>query len=596
MNAKLSVLAPLLVSLAACAQVPAESAHAPVKPPVASQAPAKLAQPEPKGAAAVPSSDNEPEKAAAPGESALTGPLLYEFLLGEIAGQRGDLKLSAEAYADLAHKTRDVRVVRRAAEIAIYARDMAKAADMAALWVELEPQSVQARQLYAASLIGLGRFDEAKPQLEALLSMEGRSVGEAFLQVHGLLARSKDRLAALGLIKDLAAEYPLVPEAHLAVAQSELAVGQTAQALAELDEALRLRPDSEQIALLKGQLLSTQGGESALTFWKGFLAQHPDATHVRLAYARELTKAGRFEDARGEFETLLANAPESPELHLAVGLLSMQMNDLAGAEKYFEKALALGYPDQGLVEMYLGQVSEGRQRYDQALDWYRKVTTGEHAFQARLKEALVLGELKRVDEALALLEQLKTVDDTEKVRVVQTEAQVLREAGRYQEAYDVLSAALAKSPDVGDLIYDRAMIEDKLDRLADMEADLRRLIKLEPGSANAYNALGYTLVDRTDRIDEGIALLDKALKLSPNDPFILDSMGWAQYKAGRLSEAVDYLRRAYRGQADPEIAAHLGEVLWQKGEQDEARRVWQEAEKAHPDNELLRKTLSRFGQ
>ncbi|MDD4881254.1 MAG: tetratricopeptide repeat protein, partial [Gallionellaceae bacterium] len=161
-------------------------------------------------------------------------------------------------------------------------------------------------------------------------------------------------------------------------------------------------------------------------------------------------------------------------------------------------------------------------------------------------------------------------------------------------AYAVLSLALAQAPDAGDLLYDRAMIAERLGKLDVTEADLRRLIKLEPGHAHAYNALGYTLVDRTPRLEEGIALLDKALKLSPDDPFILDSMGWAQFKAGRLAEAAAYLKRAYDLRPDPEIAAHLGETLWAAGQHDEARKVWQGSLREHPDNDVLKETLSRF--
>lgn len=598
MNTKLIILVPLLFSLAACAHTSVESAHAKAETAVASQ-PVKTAEPAvnaPAATAEKPAAATVPEKGVEPGESALSGQILYQFLLGEIAGQRGDLKLSAEAYADLAHKTRDVRVVRRAAEIAIYAHDMAKAVDMARLWIELDPKSTQARRLLVSALISEGHLDEAKPELAALLKMEGPSTGEAFLQLHALLGRSQDKAAVLAIIRSLAAEYPTVPEAHLAVVQSAIEAGQRDLALSELDEVLRLTPGSESAALIKGQVLSSQDEAATLAFWKAFLGKYPAADRVRLAYARELTKAGRFDEARKEFEILTKKVPDSPELHLAIGLLSMQVQDLDSAEQNFSKALALGYPDDGLVKMYLGEVNEIQQRYDVALDWYRKVTTGGHVLQAQLKAAIVLGKMKRVDEALAQLDQMKVDDAAAKVRIAQAGAQILREAGRYQEAIDRLTLALAASPDAGDLLYDRAMLEEKVDRLPEMEADLRQLIKLHPDSAHAYNALGYTLVDRTDRVEEGLALLDKALKLSPDDPFILDSMGWGQYKAGHLAEAAEYLRRAYAGRADPEIAAHLGEVLWQQGKQDEAKRVWAEAKKAHPDNELLQKTLSRFGQ
>jgi len=568
MNAKPLVMILALASLAACAQSPAVSAGKVV--PEAT-APAKSV-------------------------SALTSQILYQFLLGEIAGQRGDLGLAKEAYADLAHKTRDARVVRRAAEIATYARDMDKAAEMARLWVELEPDSPRARQYLGTTLIGTDRLSEAKPHLEALLRTSERPVGETFMQLHGLLGRYKDKMAVLALVKELAGAYPAVPEAHLAVAQSALGAGQHAQALTALDAALRLKPDWEAAALVKGQALARTGDEAVLAYWQGFVERNPGAERVRLARAKGLAKVGRYEEARKEFDALVVNSPDNPDLRFAIGLLAMQMNDLDAAEQYLTQALERGFQDEGLVGSYLGQVDEGRQRYEKAVGWYLKVEPGEHYFQARLKAAVVLGKLARVDEGRALLRQLEAGSGAEKVQVVQAEAQLLREAARYQDAYDVLSQALAGMPDSGDLLYDRAMIAERVGKLDTAEADLRRLIKLEPEHAHAYNALGYTLVDRTTRLDEGIALLEKALKLSPDDPFILDSMGWAQFKAGRLNAAVDYLKRAYGQRPDPEIAAHLGEALWAAGQRDAARLVWQGSLREHPDNDVLKETLSRFAQ
>jgi len=568
MNAKPLILILALASLTACAQSPgvltkkgAPAAAAPVK--------AKPA-------------------------TALTEQLLYQFMLGEIAGQRGDLALANEAYADLAYKTHDPRVVRRAAELATYAHDMAKAAEMARLWVELEPGSARARQFLCTTLIGIDRLKEAKPHLKALMQMNDRPVGDAFLQLHGLLARYKDKVAVLDLMKELAGAYPAVPEAHLVVAQSALNAGQQALAIAELDEALRLNPGWETAALVKGQALAGTGDEAVLAYWKAFNEKNPGAERVRLARAKVLAKVGRYGEARQEFDALIANAPDNPELRFAVGLLAMQMNDLDAAERYLTQTLERGFPDEDLVRGYLAQVNEGRQRYEKALAWYLKVEPGEHYFQARLKAAVVLGKLARVDEGRALLRPLETTSDAEKFQIVQAEAQLLREAGRYDDAFGVLSQALAQTPDAGDLLYDRAMIAERLGKLDVTEADLRHLIKLEPGHAHAYNALGYTLVDRTNRLEEGIALLDKALKLSPEDPFILDSMGWAQFKAGRLPEAAAYLKRAYNQRPDPEIAAHLGETLWAAGQRDEARKVWQGSLREHPDNDVLKETLSRF--
>jgi tetratricopeptide (TPR) repeat protein len=572
MKAKSLLVILALASLGACAQSPVGQTATPAKKP-----------------AAGPDAESGP--------AMLTEAILYQFLLGELAGQRGDLALASDAYADLARKTRDVRIVRRATEIASYARRMPQAMEMARLWVELEPQSGRARQTAAQILIGMGNLDGAKPYLEAMLRLDERPVAEGFMQLHGLLARHKDKKAVLDLVKELAGTYPALPESRMAVAHAALNAGQDIQAILALDEALRLNPGWESAALLKGQALSRQGQEAEVQkFWQGFLERNPKAAQVRLAYAKLLAKTGRYTEARGEFQSLLAAAPHNPEFQFALGILAMQMNDPDGAEQYLGKALEQGYHDESLVRMYLGQVNEGRQRYEKALDWYLKIERGEQYFDARLKAAVVLGKLNRVDEGRALLRAVEPEAESEAAQIVQAEAQLLREARRYDEALAVLDEALERSPDAADLIYDHAMIADKLGRLDISEADLRRLIALQPDHAHAYNALGYTLVDRTDRLDEGVALLKKALELRPDDPFILDSMGWAHFKARRLDEAVNLLRRAFHARPDPEIAAHLGEALWHKGEREEARKVWQGSLRDNPDNDYLRETLSRFGQ
>jgi tetratricopeptide (TPR) repeat protein len=533
---------------------------------------------------------------AKPPNSGLTSQVLYQILLGEIASQRGELRLSAEAYADLAAKTRDARIAQRAVELAQYAHQPALALRNAQLWRELEPESVQAIQKLASLLLANGRITEAKPHLEAWLKT-GNSV-EVFSQLHALFARQKDKQAVLDLVSDLAAAYPALPEARFAVAQVALQAGQMPRALAALDEALRLRPQWESAALLKAQVLMRKDGEvAAQAFLLEFLGANPDAREVRLAYAKQLARVGRFSESRVEFERLTQDAPNNPEAHFTLGLIAMQTNDLGSARGAFLKALELGHPEPDSVRYYLGQLAEAENQFEVALQWYQQSTDGRHRFDAQLRVAAMLSRLGRVQEARDWLAALPVVDDNERIQVVQAEALLLRDAKDYQAVFEVLSRGLEKMPDAPDLLYDRAMAAEKLDRLDVLEQDLRRLIKLKPDHAHAYNALGYTLADRTNRLTEAVALLSQALKLSPEDPFILDSMGWALFKLKRMPEAVDHLRRAFTAKPDPEIAAHLGEALWvknDKGDRDEARRVWQGSLKVHPDNESLREVVSRL--
>lgn len=561
MNAKPLFLALFAVSVSACAQSPV------------------VERPNP--------------ASASPTTQGLTSRMLYQFLLGEIAGQRGELKLSAEAYADLAVRTRDARVARRATEVALFARQSSLAIKNASLWLELEPASPKALQTLSSLLVSAGRLGEAKPHLNAWIKT-GKG-GEVFMQLHGLFAKQKDRQAVLDLVTDLAAAYPSVPEARFAVGQAAWQAGQAPKALAALNEALVLKPDWESSVLFKGQILQKAEGDAALlSFFKEYLAANPAAREVRLAYAKQLARAGNFAESRAQFEFMTRENPDNPEAHFAVGLVAMQTNDMDSAKASFMKALELGHPEEGNVRLHLGQLAEARGTLDEALTWYKSIDKGRMQFDAQLRTALVLSKLGRLEEARTWLSRLAPTSDMERLQIVQTEAQILREAKNYEGVFSVLSEALEKMPDSPELLYDHAMAAEKVNRLDALEKDLRRLIQLKPDYAHAYNALGYTLADRTTRLQEAIELLEKALKLEPDDPFILDSMGWAMFKAKRYGEAVDYLRRAYGAKPDPEIAAHFGEALWMKGDKEEARRVWRSGLKTDPDNESLRDVASRL--
>jgi tetratricopeptide (TPR) repeat protein len=567
MNSKPFFLTLMAVAVSACAQSPVEAQQDAI--PVASV-----------------------QASVQKSESQLTPQLLYQFLLGEIAGQRGDLKLSAEAYADLAERTHDARVARRATEIALYARQAKMALRSAQLWLQLEPDSLKAQQTVASLLVGSGRLADAKPYLESWLK-KGQPE-QVFMQLHGLFARQADKQAVASLVADLAAAYPALPEARFAVARSAWQAGQGLNALNALDEVLRLKPDWEYAVLFKAQILQQKDGDAAaIDFMGSYLKDHPQARDVRLAYAKQLARAGRLDESRQAFDVLVQDMPDNPEPYFALGLVAMQGNDLDSAQASFQKALDLGYPDPGVVYFSLGQIAEAKGDFDAAIERYKNVS-GQQTFEAQLRVAMVLGKAGRLHEAREWLAQLSSNSEEQGVRIAQTEAQLLRDAKQYAAAFDVFDKALSRYPDNLELLYDRAMAAEKLNRLDILEKDLRRMIQLKPDYAHAYNALGYTLADRTNRLPEAIELLQKAINLAPDDPFIQDSMGWALFKLKRYDEAANYLRRAYAARPDPEIAAHLGEVLWVKGDRDEARQIWQGGLKAHPGNESLRETLSRL--
>jgi tetratricopeptide (TPR) repeat protein len=302
----------------------------------------------------------------------------------------------------------------------------------------------------------------------------------------------------------------------------------------------------------------------------------------------------RHAEARKQFEVLLEQFPKNAEVTMAVALLAIQAADYDAAEAQLKRALDNGYGEADLVRLYLGQVSEERKRFDEALKWYSAVQPGEHYVAAQARYAGTLAKQGRLPDARKHLQQVSVSSREQRVQLTQAEAQLLREANAYTEAFEFLGEALQKMPDQPDLLYDHAMAAEKVDRIDVLEANLRKLLKMRPDHAHAYNALGYTLADRNERLTEARELIEQALTLSPDDAFIMDSMGWVLFRLGRNQEALDYLQRAYQLRPDAEIAAHLGEVLWVMGKQEEARKVWSRALEEHGKSDALQNTIKRL--
>ena len=524
----------------------------------------------------------------------LDADLLYKFLLGEIAGQRGSYQVAAQAYLEMAKSTRDPRIARRATELALYGRQTEMALEAAKIWLASEKGSTAARHTLVTLFVTTNNLHAAKPLLQEMLAAEGANAGASLLQLHALLAKHADKNAVLALVKDLVKPYRQLPEAHLAVAQAALAANKYDAALAEIREALRIRPDWEAAALFQAQALTSESRAKSLEYMKGFLTANPKAQEVRLNYARQLIGEKNFPEARAQFQRLLDDNPQNPDIAVTVALLSIQINDLDAAETQLKRVLELNYKDPDSVRFHLGQVNEERKRFDEASRWYLAVEGGEQFVMAHARYAFMLARQGRVTEARAHLQSLQPQNEAQRVQIVQAEAQLMREAKAYKESFDILKTALDAHVDNPDLLYDIALAAEKLDRLDVAEASLRRLIALKPDHAQAYNALGYTLADRTDRLAEARDYIEKALKLSPEDPFILDSMGWVEYRLGNHAEGLQYLQRAFDQRPDPEIAAHLGEVLWAKGNKGEAEKVWRDSLRDNPGNEELQKVIKKF--
>lgn len=568
---RFAMIFPML--LAACAQVPHRAA-APA-PAVPQQQAAQKAEP------ALPDVE-------------LTSDLLYQFLLGEVALQRGHDDLAAQTYLDLARETRDPRVAQRAAQVALHARQMDKAVEAFKLWLELEPDSAVAKQMLSTLLLTSGKLAEAQPYLKDLLASEPDNVGHNFMQLYPVVARNSDKQAVFKLMSNLAQPYPKVAEAHWALAEAAEAAGKHDVALAEAGQVNNLNPNWEMSALLQAQLLQHDKPEQALAVLRKYLAGNQNASEVRLLYARMLLNQKHYKRARSEFKRLLKSHPDNAELAFAVALLSIQLGELGPAEQEMKQALVHGKKDQNTVYFYLGQLNEAKKDYDTALQDYHKVHGGEYYFRARLRIAFLLNKQGKLDEARTVLHRTRTQNVGERVQLVLLDAQLLTDAKRYQDAYHVLREELKKQPNHPALLYEAALMADKVGKPDELEQLIRKLIQEQPDNANAYNALGYSLLERNVRVQEGMKLVEKAYKLEPNDAAITDSMGWGYYRLGKLDKSLEFLRRAFKLDHDPEIAAHLIEVLWVHGDKKEAQSLLTDNLKLHPDNEALQAVMKKF--
>ncbi len=562
-------------------------AQQPVAPKASDAKEARSPSPAGPARAATPKGSNLPRQE-------LTDELLYGLLLAEIASNSGNRIVAAQAFADLAKRTRDPRIARSATDAALKAQMPESALESARIWVETDPQSSEALRTLTSLLLAANRLEEAEPHLQRILAVNESTRADAFMQLNRLLANHGDKAAALAIVQRLAAAYPELAQAHFATAQAAANAGQDDLALKEVREAARLSPDWELAVLYEAQLLQRRSSDEATAVLAEFLKTHPGSRDVRLNYARILVDQKQYEAARSEFGVLLTDFPDNTEVLFAVALLSMQLEDWAPAEGYLKRLLALDYGDRNAVRFYLGQIAEEQKRYPEALGWYREVTRGTQYLPAQVRQAEVLSKQGDLAGARKLLQSVNAANNQQRVQLILAEAQLLREADRLQEAYTLVGEALEKLPDNTDLLYDYAMLAEKLDRVDVLESSLRKVISLKPDHAHAYNALGYSLADRSMRLPEARELVGKALALSPNDAFIIDSMGWVEYRLGQPEEALKYLRKAYAERPDPEIAAHFGEVLWTVGKHAEAEKVWNEALAKAPNNDTLIKTIKRF--
>src|SRR5438105_197894 len=393
---------------------------------------------------------------------------------------------------------------------------------------------------------------------------------------------------------ELARHRELAP-AHLAMAQAAAAAGNEQLALTEVRRAAEIKPDWEAPAIFEAQLLQKRSNAEAAKRLAQFVEKNPSSRQGRLAFARALMADKRAPEARKQYEALLAANPNDAELVYTIGILAFQLKDYAVAEDNMKRLIALpDYRDPDSARFILGQIAEEQKQWPRAIQWYESIEDGEQALPARLRTANAIAKQGKLDAAREYLHKTAADHPGQEVQFTVAEAQLLRDANRAQDAYQLLGEALKSEPDQPELLYDFALTAEKLEKYDVLESNLRKLIEVKPDHAHAYNALGYSFAERNTRLGEARKLVEEALELAPEEYFIIDSFGWVQYREGDLKGAAQTLRRAYDGRPDAEIGAHLGEVLWMLGQRGEANRIWQESLTRAPDNETRLKTIKRL--
>nr|WP_316640934.1 tetratricopeptide repeat protein [uncultured Roseateles sp.] len=543
--------------------------------------------------------------------SELDAPLFYQLLIGEMELQSGEPGNAFQVLLDAARRTGDETLFRRVIGIALQARAGDQALVAARAWRQLAPESTEALQTTVQLLLGLNRLGELSEPLGALLKFTppDQRAG-AIASLPRLLQRLPEPKRVLAAIEPVLKPYllqadTLVP-AHVSLARLTLAAGDAPAALSLLKTASAKEPGAEGPALVALEMLATDAEAEALVL--AHLQAKPDSDFVRLAYGRTLARAQRHGDAIRELVTVTRSNPELLSAWMSLGALQLDLRHPAEAEAalnaYLTQADAASKdgktnPEAGpearqQAYLLLAQAAELKGDLKGAEAWLAKVGDSKELLQVQYRRASVLARQGKLEQGRKLLQALPEQGDDDIKAKLTAEVQLLRDAKQWQAAYEVLDAANKRFEDDANLLYEQSMLAEKLNRMDEMERLLRKVIALKPDYHHAYNALGYSLAERNLRLDEAKRLIQKALELAPNEPFLLDSLGWVEYRMGQKNEALRLLQQAYKSRPDTEIAAHLGELLWVTGQQDEAKRVWREGAGRDRTNEVLRETLARL--
>ncbi len=570
---KLSIFFPFVCLLGACASI---------EPDVLDPAPPAIVQ----------SPVEVEEEEVDPGS--FTKDQLYQTIVSELGAQRGNLEVATENYFDLAFETRDLSIIQRAIQFASANNDLNALLQLSLLWAEIAPDEPQPHLMLSFQFLESGRFDQALSHMSTVLELGGTIDFDALASRTGAL-EPQQRVGLINNLKLLSERFPDHTSIRIALVQL-LAQGQQLQAA--LDELTSLKEssgNSEQIALLEAQLWQgLEQGDRALRVLNRALREFDDDKTLRFNYARLLIQNEQYEDAQEQFAILVQQDPEDYETFYSIALLDMEMENYDKAAETFLHLIEVDHRADD-SQYYLGYLYEQLEQLDRAIEHYRQVSIGTNNFLAAQQQATRFAiEAGRLQDAHQWLGRLSQGQPRLEVLFTTIESGMLLQNDYIDEATELLNTALNKFPNDSDLLFSRVLLYDTVKDRAGSERDLRQIILMQPDDSRALNHLGYMLADQTTRFEEALELIQRAIAIAPDDPAIIDSLAWAQYKLGNYEQALINLRRAFAAFPDHEVASHLGEVLWQMGREEEASAIWQNALEARPDSELIRDVIERF--
>ena len=510
-------------------------------------------------------------------ETEIDPDVLYLLLTAELAGQREQYDIALEAYLRAAALVDDPRLSERAARIALYLKDEAKTEEAVSLWLAQNPEDLTARKIAALSALREKDKEAAIEHLNFLLQADPAGFEDSLLDLVKMQGDEEQAAFVYDVIDVMSEQHP--DQAVLFFVQSLLAMQmqQNDLALEKVQQALRLQPDWTKALVFQAQLFAHTGDlKKAEEILRDLVEKNPENDRLKKLLAQVLIKSGESQQAIEVYKEMLRDNPDDKEIQYALAMVYLQLEQDENARAIFE--ILVNQPGlQMQSSFYIGMIESRAGNVDSALVWFDKVTTEPLVLEASLSAVSLLMEEKRFDDALLRLSRLKQQFPQQQLRLLLMEAELYNAQEQYDKAFDLLTSALEQMPEQNELLYSRALIAERMDRLDILEADLKQILKKDPDNANALNALGYTLVDRTDRYAEAEKYLERAIKLRPDEPVIIDSYGWLQFRLGNFQQALNYLERAYAELKEAEIAAHLVEVLWVMGRKDEARTIYAEA-------------------